>query len=89
MLKNLKFSHKILLAASLVVLGAFSLFTFYNDYLQRTAIAADIESHLSEVGDLSSRNIEGWLSGRILLLENAAQSIANNSGFYQVAHLFE
>lgn len=31
--KNLKFSHKILLAASLIVLAAFSLFKLYNDYL--------------------------------------------------------
>ena len=31
MTQNLKFSHKILLAASLVVIAAFSLFTLYND----------------------------------------------------------
>ena len=29
---RLKFSHKILLAASLVVIATFSLFTLYNDY---------------------------------------------------------
>ena len=36
--KNLRFSHKILLAASLIVIAAFSLFTLYNDYLQRNAM---------------------------------------------------
>ena len=30
MIKSLKFSHKILLAASLVVFAAFALFTLYN-----------------------------------------------------------
>ena len=41
--KSLRFSHKILLAASLIVILAFSLFTLYNDYLQRNAIRADRE----------------------------------------------
>ena len=31
--KNLRFSHKILLAAALVVIAAFASFTLYNDYL--------------------------------------------------------
>ncbi|MFU5916107.1 hypothetical protein ACM7Q6_30535, partial [Pseudomonas aeruginosa] len=35
MIKSLKFSHKILLAAALVVIATFSLFTLYNDSLQR------------------------------------------------------
>ena len=35
---RLKFSHKILLAASLVVIATFALFTLFNDYLQRNAI---------------------------------------------------
>ena len=35
---HLRFSHKVLLVASLVVIAAFSLFTLYNDYFQRDAI---------------------------------------------------
>ncbi|PUB48050.1 methyl-accepting chemotaxis protein [Pseudomonas sp. LAMO17WK12:I1] len=35
MIANLKFSHKVLLAASFVVVAAFSLFTLYNDSIQR------------------------------------------------------
>ncbi|MET1077881.1 MAG: methyl-accepting chemotaxis protein [Pseudomonas sp.] len=78
MTKNLKFSHKILLAASLVVIAAFSLFTLYNDYLQRNAIRDDLESYLQEMGNVTASNIQNWLSGRILLVESAAQSVANN-----------
>ena len=53
MIKNMKFSHKILLAASLVVLAAFSLFALYNDYLQRHAIKEDLENYLHEIGSLA------------------------------------
>lgn len=35
---TLKFRHKILLAASGIVVLAFALFTLYNDYLQRPTI---------------------------------------------------
>ncbi|MGB4073494.1 methyl-accepting chemotaxis protein [Pseudomonas sp.] len=78
MTNNLKFSHKILLAASLVVIAAFSLFTLYNDYLQRNAIRDDLESYLHEMGNVTASNIANWLSGRILLVESAAQSIARD-----------
>lgn len=42
--KHLKFSHKILLAASLIVIATFSLFTLFNDYLQRNAIRDNLNS---------------------------------------------
>jgi len=86
---SLKFSHKILLAASLVVIAAFSLFTLYNDYLQRTAIRADLENYLQEMGKVTASNIQNWLSGRILLVESAAQSLAKNTGPEQVTSLLE
>lgn len=79
MIKNLRFSHKILLAASLVVIAAFSLFTLYNDYLQRNAIRNDLENYLQEMGDVTASNIQNWLSGRILLVESVAESIAANA----------
>ncbi len=74
--KSLRFSHKILLAASLIVMLAFSLFTLYNDYLQRNAIRADLESYLGEMGDATSSTIRNLLEGRIKLVENLAQNIA-------------
>ncbi len=57
MTNNLKFSHKILLAASLVVIAAFALFTLYNDYLQRNAIKDDLNSYLQEMGEVTASNI--------------------------------
>ncbi|MBK1710990.1 chemotaxis protein, partial [Marichromatium gracile] len=76
--KNLRFSHKILLAASLIVIAAFALFTLYNDYLQRNAIREDLSNCLHEMGDVTASNIRTWLTGRIVLVENAAQNIAIN-----------
>ncbi|MBV6750557.1 methyl-accepting chemotaxis protein [Pseudomonas chlororaphis] len=87
--KNLKFSHKILLAASLIVLAAFSLFTLYNDYLQRNAIRDDLNSYLHEMGGVAANNIQTWLTGRSLLVENLAQSVALNADPANVSNLLE
>jgi len=89
MTKNLQFSHKILLAASLVVMVAFSLFTLYNDYLQRNAIRKNLESYVQDMGQVTASNIQNWLSGRILLVESAAQSIVNDSSPERVITLLE
>ena len=87
--KNLRFSHKILLAAALIVLAAFASFTLYNDWLQRNAIRDDLNNYLNEMGEVTAGNIQTWLSGRILLIENAAQNIAINPQPDTVASLLE
>ena len=87
--KNLRFSHKILLAASLIVIAAFSLFTLYNDYLQRNAIRHNLDNYLHEMGSVTANNIQTWLGGRILLAENLAESIANTPEPTQVTNLLE
>eukprot|EP01132_Coremiostelium_polycephalum_P015036 gene15036-18206_t len=87
--KNLRFSHKILLAAALVVIAAFALFTLYNDYLQRNAIRDDLNNYLHEMGDVTASNIQTWLTGRIVLIESAAQNIAINPDSTSVASLLE
>ncbi|KAA5845535.1 methyl-accepting chemotaxis protein [Pseudomonas chlororaphis] len=74
---NLKFSHKILLAASGVVVLAFALFTLYNDYLQRNTIHQNLESSIEQAGDLTSSSVQNWMSGRILVLENLSQNVAH------------
>ena len=87
--KNLRFSHKILLAASLIVIAAFSLFTLYNDFLQRNAIRNNLGNYLNEMGSVTANNIQTWLGGRILLAENLAESIANTPEPTQVTNLLE
>jgi len=87
--KNLRFSHKILLAASLIVIAAFALFTLYNDYLQRNAIREDLDNYLQEMGDVTAKNIQTWLAGRALLIENISQSVALNTDPANVSNLLE
>ncbi|MET0848852.1 MAG: methyl-accepting chemotaxis protein [Pseudomonas sp.] len=87
--KNLRFSHKILLAAALIVIAAFASFTLYNDYLQRNAIREDLDNYLNEMGDVTASNIQTWLAGRILLIDNLAQNIAVNPEQANVASLLE
>lgn len=60
--KNLRFSHKILLAAALIVIAAFTLLTLYNDYLQRNAIRDAPNSYLHEMGDVTANSIQTWLT---------------------------
>ena len=73
---TLKFRHKILLAASIIVVLAFALFTLYNDYLQRTTLTKSLEDSVTQSGKLTATGIQSWLSGRILLLDNLAQDVA-------------
>jgi methyl-accepting chemotaxis protein len=87
--KNLRFSHKILLAAALIVIATFASFSLYNDYLQRNAIREDLDNYLNEMGDVTANNIQTWLAGRILLIENLSQNIAINPEQANVAALLE
>lgn len=84
-----KFSHKVLFFTSLVLILAFSLFALYNDYLQRKAIRTNLESHLEEISKITASNVQSWLSGRILLVDNIAQTIANNDAPGSVLSLLE
>ena len=85
--KNLRFSHKILLAAALVVITAFASFTLYNDYLQRNAIRRDLGNNLQEMGRVTANNIQTWLAGRSLLIENLSQTAALNPDTDNVSNL--
>ena len=78
-MRTLKFSHKIMLAASLVVIAAFASFALYNDYLQRTAIRESLSNYLNDVGLVSTGNIQHWLDGRMQLLDNLAESVQDDS----------
>jgi methyl-accepting chemotaxis protein len=57
--------------------------------LQRNAIRDDLNNYLNEMGEVTAGNIQTWLSGRILLIENAAQNIAINPEPVNVASLLE
>nr|WP_248798101.1 methyl-accepting chemotaxis protein [Pseudomonas sp. MWU13-2105] len=76
MTKNFKFSHKILLAAALVVAVAFACFILFNDYRQRAALRHSTEDSMQALGSLTTSNIQTWLESRIQLLQSLSQQIA-------------
>ena len=86
---NLKFRHKILLSACGIVVLAFALFTLYNDYLQRNIIRQNIESSVQQAGALTASSVQNWMTGRILILENLAQDIAQQGAGENLVGLIE
>jgi methyl-accepting chemotaxis protein len=74
--KSLGFSRKILLAAALVVVVAFTCFIVVNDYRQRQTLKENVHSELQQLGSLTTLNIQTWMDGRIQLLQSMAQQIA-------------
>lgn len=89
MIANLKFSHKVLLAASFVVVAAFSLFTLYNDSIQRKTIRSNLENHLEEMSKITAASVQSWLSGRVLLIDHVAQTVANDPASQNITRLLE
>jgi methyl-accepting chemotaxis protein len=87
--RTLRFSHKILVAAALIVAVAFALFTSYNDYLQRNAIRQNLENYLHDMGGTTATTISHWFEGRILLMQNLAQNIAIDPAPDTVGRLLE
>ena len=76
MTRNMKFSHKILLAAALVVAVAFACFILFNDYQQRQTLRSSTESSMQELGSLTTSNIQTWLESRIHLLQSMSQQVS-------------
>ncbi|WP_147462278.1 methyl-accepting chemotaxis protein, partial [Pseudomonas syringae] len=75
-MKNLGFSKKILLAAALIVVVAFSVFIVINDYRQRQSLKSSVKSELQQLGKLTTQNIQTWLESRIQLLQSMSQQVA-------------
>jgi methyl-accepting chemotaxis protein len=75
MTRNMKFSHKILLAAALVVAVAFACFILFNDYRQRQTLRSNTEASMQELGSLTTSNIQTWLESRMQLLQSMAQQV--------------
>lgn len=77
---HFRFSHKILMAACLVVVSVFLAFAVYNDYIQRKALQDSLQTYLTDAGSLTAENISNWLSGRILLMESLSANLAADDG---------
>ncbi|ROM91442.1 methyl-accepting chemotaxis protein [Pseudomonas brassicacearum] len=75
---NLKFGHKILLGACVIVMAVFLSFSLFNDHRQQASTREALHRNLQATGQLLGANLDSWLAGRILLIEGAAETIAAN-----------
>ncbi|MBC3475683.1 methyl-accepting chemotaxis protein [Pseudomonas taiwanensis] len=73
---HLRFGHKIVLAASAIVLVVFSSFAVISESRQRDEIRKSVQQFLQAVGSDSASSISHWIAGRTLLVENLAQAAA-------------
>lgn len=69
---RLNLMAKILLAASLAVIAAFSGFSVYIDTLQRGTVAKGVAAEIESSGQLAATGISNWLSARVMLTELVA-----------------
>ena len=76
--QNLRFSHKILLAASLIVIAALRCLPSTTTTCSATRFVTTSITTCMQMGDVTASNHQTWLTGRIALVENAAQNIAIN-----------
>ncbi|HLT05569.1 MAG TPA: methyl-accepting chemotaxis protein [Pseudomonas sp.] len=75
MFDRLRFRHKILIPTSLLVILVFFCFGLFNYQKQREDTRRNLEGQLRELIEISADNIQNWVSGRALLVENLAQNI--------------
>jgi methyl-accepting chemotaxis protein len=76
---GLKFIHKILLAATALVIVCFAAFTFYINAEQSSSTRATLEGHLQALGTTTATSIANWLGGRVLMVETLSQTLAEDS----------
>lgn len=75
MLRSLKFTHKVMLAASLalaLVLGAFTLSNFLQ---MRAQVHTDLHHQLEALSESVSQNIADWLNAKMAIIQATAQVI--------------
>ena len=73
MFQTLKFTTKVTLAASLLLLTVLGLFTVNNFILMRGQTHDQLEAVLSEVSESVSKNIANWLNGRLQIVQAVAE----------------
>ncbi|QNH02505.1 methyl-accepting chemotaxis protein [Pseudomonas sediminis] len=86
-MNRLKFRHKILTAAAFIVVLAFGAFALFNDYYQRNTLRSEVENNLTELGALTTSNIQTWLHGHMRLVESMAQQLARSDDLPEIVGL--
>jgi len=70
---QINFRQKVLTTASMLVIISFTLFAFYNQRIQRLSIEAQLHNQMNQMAQVTVKNIQDWLGGRLLLLSAVAE----------------
>ena len=75
MLRKFKFTHKVMLAASVVLILVFSAFTLSNFLQMREQTQTELQQQLQALSDSVSRNIANWLNVRSDIIVATANAV--------------
>ncbi|WP_462163049.1 methyl-accepting chemotaxis protein [Pseudoalteromonas xiamenensis] len=73
MFNSLKFTTKVTLAASLLLVVVLGLFTLNNFFAMRAQTQEQLNSVLNEISQSVSRNIANWLNAKLDIVKSVAQ----------------
>ena len=74
MLKSLKFTQKVIIAASAILVLVLGIFTATNFWQMSGQIREDLRTQINAMSDSVSNNIAQWLNDRMRIIQASAQS---------------
>ncbi|WP_299262390.1 methyl-accepting chemotaxis protein [uncultured Psychrosphaera sp.] len=84
MLKSLKFTTKVTLAASLVLVFVLGLFTINNFVVMQNQTKGQLSQVLHEISESVSQNISNWLNSKLAIVSGVANVYNNDLTTVQV-----
>ncbi|RBO83892.1 methyl-accepting chemotaxis protein [Marinomonas aquiplantarum] len=84
----MKVSHKVVMAASLVVVFAFSLYSFVQYQSLKSALYEKTEVSTQESSKALALQINNWLNAKLAVIDLAAQNIDGNFSKQQIQDTF-
>ncbi len=84
----MKVSHKVALLASLIVVAAFSIFSWFQYNTVRDALYTKTEQNVAESTKVLSHQITNWLNGKLALIDMMAQNIDEDFNQETIGRVF-
>ncbi|WP_404401095.1 methyl-accepting chemotaxis protein [Idiomarina seosinensis] len=78
MLKSLRFTHKVIIAASLILVLVLGIFTLTNFYQMSSQIRTDLQAQMQALSGSVSNNISQWLNDRMRIIRATATAYDRN-----------
>ncbi|MGM0481576.1 MAG: methyl-accepting chemotaxis protein [Pseudomonadota bacterium] len=78
MLKSLRFTHKVIIAASLILVLVLGVFTVTNFYQMSSQIRTDLQAQMQALSGSVSNNISQWLNDRMRIIRATASVYDSN-----------